>query len=101
MDCLDDPIELFGDYNSYKGKVFKIVFEKCNNETITEGVCETEEKIQEFLRRKFITTLHNHVRFDTQKYDDSRLVRESLFTWYPINSILRQEIANQVKVTDL
>ena len=93
LNCLDEPIEIQGDYNSYKGRVLKFVFEKCSNQTIEEGVCKTDQEITRFLRRKFITTLQNQVRFDTMKYDDTRLVKESVFCWYPINSLVRQEIA--------
>ena len=59
LDCLDEPLEIQGDYNSYKGKIFKIVFEKCVNFTFEGIICKPEHEIQQFLRRKFITTLHN------------------------------------------
>ena len=101
LNCLDDPIGIQGDYNSYKARVLKIVFEKCNNDTITEGVCKSDIEIQQFMRRKFITTLHNQIRFNTAEYTDRRLVEESILSWYPIHSQIRQELANQVRVTDL
>ena len=67
-------------------KVLKIVFEKCNNDTIAEGVCKSDQEIKEFLRRKFIMTLNNQIRFNTMEYDEDRIVKESILSWYPIHS---------------
>ena len=81
--------------------MLKFVFEKCNNDTIAEGVCKSDREIQAFLRRKFIMTLNNQIRFNTMEYDEGRLVKESIMSWYPIHSQLPQEIANKVQATDL
>ena len=66
--------------------MLKFVFVKCNNDTIVDGVCKSDIEIQNFLKRKFITTIHNEVRFDTSVYDDRKLVKEAVLTWYPIHS---------------
>ena len=66
--------------------MLKFVFIKCNNDTIIEGVCKSDIEIQNFLKRKFIVTLNNQIRFDTAVYDDGRLVKEAILTWYPIHS---------------
>ena len=34
LKCFDDKLQIQGDYNSYKARVLKIVFVKCNNETM-------------------------------------------------------------------
>ena len=66
--------------------MLKFVFIKCNNDTIIEGVCKSDIEIQNFLKRKFIVTLNNQIRFDTAVYDDNRIVKEAILTWYPIHS---------------
>ena len=71
LDCLDDKIELQGDYNSYKTSALQIVFEKCNNATISpRDSCYSEQNITDFLRRKFIIVYQNQIRFNAQQYDD-------------------------------
>ena len=35
------------------------------------------------------------------EYDEGRLVKESIMSWYPIHSQVPQEIANKVQATDL
>ena len=57
LQCIETPIDLFGDYNSYKAKVLKITFEKCSNATRPEQDCYPDEVITEWLKRKFIIIL--------------------------------------------
>ena len=67
LDCLDDKIELQGDYNSYKTSALQIVFEKCNNNSIPADAnftCASEQEITDFLRRKFIIIYQNQIRFN-------------------------------------
>ena len=81
--------------------MLKFYFDKCNNDTFVGGVCKSEKEIKSYLRRKFIVTLHNQVRFNTMDYSEERMVRESVLTWYPVDSQLRQEHVVQVQVTEL
>ena len=54
------------------------------------------------MRRKFIITLTNQIRFEPKDYtEEASTVKESVLTYIPINSILRQEIANEVTIKDL
>ena len=79
-------MELQGDYNSNKAQVLKLVFEKCNNETIEGNVtCASDEEITVWLRRKFIIVLQNQVRFQTFEYNENRIVNESKLFYYPID----------------
>ena len=71
---------------------------KCNNDS---GGCRTDAEIESWLRRKFIIVLTNQVRFDAEAYNDGSVVKESVLTYIPINTQLRQEIANEVTIKDL
>ena len=60
LKCFDEDIEIYGDYNSIKARILKLTFEKCDNETIAEGMtCHSNEEITNFMRRKFIFVLYN------------------------------------------
>ena len=66
-------IEVQGDYNSDKARHLKIMFEKCDSETIDEstyGPCKSDEEISDWLKRKFIVILENQTRFDNAQYTD-------------------------------
>ena len=45
------------------------MFEKCDS-TKPDNVCESEEVISEWLKRKFIIILENQTRFDNANYTE-------------------------------
>ena len=53
LKCIDERIEILGDYSSAKARVLKIIFEKCD-QTISENNCHTDDQITRWLQRKFI-----------------------------------------------
>ena len=91
LQCIDadEDVQLNGDYNSYKARVLKIAFEKCDREKNPIGFCATEEEITDFLKRKFIMIIQNQFRFQTSEYDEDRIVQESKLVWFPITSNIR------------
>ena len=64
--CIDDNLEVYGDYNSARAQHLSILFEKCNP---SKRACKSPEEIRKFTTRKFILTLQNQKRFDLEEYD--------------------------------
>ena len=99
-------LELQGDFNSEKGRTLKLTFEKCDRNVLGE-YCHTEEEIAEWLQRKFIVILENQARFLNEDYEDTSFngpfMKESRLKWAGIysNPLLRQELVNKIKRTDL
>ena len=54
-----DSIQVQGDYNSPATRSFVLLFERCDNETFTGGVCKSDEEITAWLARKFIVVAFN------------------------------------------
>ena len=60
LKCLDmDTLKIQGDYNSPRTRSFVLLFERCDNETFTDGVCKSDEEITAWLARKFIVVNFN------------------------------------------
>ena len=55
--CIDQDIQIQGDYNSDVAQRLEIQFVKCSNKTV--GGCKSDAEIMAWLRRKFIITLTN------------------------------------------
>ena len=87
--CLDDEVEIFGDFNSAKGQEFVIAFEKCDNTTRT--TCKSDQEIKEYLGDKYIATLHNGKRLDYEEFSDMSkyVVEESRLIWNIIDTSRR------------
>ena len=102
MFCTDEKMDLHGDFDSEKGKILQIVYEKCNNETISpKGTCHSSENITDFLRGRYIIIYQNQVRFQTREFDSERIVTEGKIVWFPIESLSRSIVSNKVQVTNL
>ena len=58
--CLaeDSDVVIQGDFNSQKGKSLQVVFERCK-ENPPGNQCHSKDKIDKWLRRKFIITVTN------------------------------------------
>ena len=106
MEEQNPPIlEIQGDYNSVKARHLKLMFEKCDS-TVTWG-CKSDTEITDWLKRKFIVILENTSRFDNGNYledanfESGKIVKESRVKWVGINSQLRQEMANDIRITSV
>lgn len=58
--------------------------------------CESEEAIREWLKRKYIVIIYNHIRFDTEQYFMDSIVRESRLAYIPISSQTQEIISFKV-----
>ena len=61
LNCIEDDIEIYGNYESDEASHLQIQFERCNPE---KRSCKTEEEITNAMNRLFIVTVHNSIRFD-------------------------------------
>lgn len=43
--------------------------------------------------------LENQSRFNPEEYGESKITQESVFTWHPMNTVMRQESINKVSVS--
>ena len=97
-----DSLEIQGDYNSPRTRSFVLLFERCNNETFTDGVCKSDEEITAWLARKFVVVNFNQMRFSTREYASNQKVsEEARFEYIPVNSQIREEAVYKVRLTDL
>ena len=78
---------IWGDYNAAKAQQFEIQFVMC--EYVEGGKCKTEAEIREWLMRKFILILYNHIIFDQDAFYEETLKKESRILYIPISSQVR------------
>jgi len=84
-----DDMLLNGDYNSVTASLIDIKVEKCHD----KDYCKTQEEIDDFFERKYwgstegnyIIMLTNQVRFDTEKFHQESIVKESVLKWIPLD----------------
>ena len=84
MKCIDEQVNIYGDYNSNSAQLLTLIFEACNPEV--RSTCKNEEEIKAWLRRKFIITVENTNVFRMNIYNNTRVTYESHFNWYGIST---------------
>ena len=54
MKCIDEPFDIYGDFNSNSASNLMVAFEKCDQEKNPQVTCESKEVIDKWLEYKYI-----------------------------------------------
>ena len=97
--CVDEFIDIHGNYNSADASALQISFVKCDPSL--RKTCKSDEEITNFMKRLFMVHLNNSVRFDQIVYSDQKLAEESKFHWHPIRSTQKAEVIYEIENKEL
>ena len=64
--------------------MIKFDLTRCDKEN--EGNCKTDKEIKEYFKGSYIIVLMNKIRFDSSKFGEESIVRESIIHWLPIST---------------
>ena len=59
------------------------MLEKCNPK---KRQCKSEAEIEESLKRLFIITINNSIRFDQTEYNEQKAIKEAKFIYHAIRA---------------
>ena len=100
MNCLDekDDLKLWGNYDTSSARNLMIVFEKCDNATMSSSQepCKSEEIIAEWMKFKYIFVYMNEFKFVPHKFEDDRISLTSGTRWVPLNPTERMDTVYKV-----
>ena len=82
MHCLDNKVELSGDYDTANAKQLVAVLEKCSG----RSTCKSEEDIKSWIAGKYVITIENTWTFRQHEYRDKKLQAEAKFNWFAMSS---------------
>ena len=74
LKCLDEQIEINGNYNTGVASNLIIAFVKCSDDS-KKGRCKSDGEIEKWLENKYLITLENEKKFVQYEFDDKRLQR--------------------------
>ena len=76
MKCITaDKLELFGNFNTYKTRNLRIIFEKCDPEIRDD--CKSDEEIDDWMFSKVIIVIENKKHFKSNKFESERIYKQS------------------------
>ena len=86
--CLDEK-DLFirGNINSENTSNIRVLLKKCSG----KDYCKSDAEILDFVRGKFILVYLNQIRFDSSKYGDESIIKESRIDWLRVSTIAQTE----------
>ena len=76
MICIADPSELYvsGNYDSSEAENVVVVFELCNQETVSEGAtCSSETDAKAWMQSRYIVILQNEKIFIEYKFENEKI----------------------------
>ena len=99
MWCLDDPLDIQGNYDTIAARTPSISLVKCDREKRT--TCKSDKEIDDFVRGKFLITIENSWKFHQDEYGINRVEPYSRFRWYPLEPSIIQETYVKFSVKDM
>ena len=102
--CLTSPekqLEIWGNYDTTKTSNLLTVFDRCNPNDNTGVVCQSDEKIEEWLKGKYFLTIMNNKQFSHENFDNNRVIKTSNTYWVPINPFSRTESVFKITRTEM
>lgn len=98
MKCIDEPYEIYGDYNSDVTANLMAVFVKCDPE---KRKCKTRQEIDDWLKFKYLVVLQNESYvFEAIEDVDKRLTEYSTISQHPIDFNVRSDWPRMVYRTE-
>ena len=96
--CLDEK-DLFirGNFNTAHTSNIRVLLKKCSG----KDYCKSDEEILDFVRGKFILVYLNQIRFDSGKYGEESIIKESRIDWLRVSTIAQSEYPYLVEKTEL
>jgi hypothetical protein len=83
LQCMTEPVNLVGNWNTESAKVLEFYFEKCDSEK--RETCKSEEEVQEWMKDKYLILAYNRQLFMTDKFGEKRFKKNSYLDWLPVD----------------
>ena len=87
---------MYGNYHTEIANNLMVVFDKCNNSTSTV-MCQSPEKIDEYLEFKYFIGLWNMNKFAQDEFGDNRIIRTAMSYWLPVSSRSRTDYVMDIE----
>ena len=86
---------IYGSFDLDEGRMLELTLRRCEG----EDYCASPDEIKDYFRGKYFGILMNTIRFDSTKWEEESIVKESLLSWIPIATQTQQEFPFQVART--
>jgi hypothetical protein len=71
LHCMDESLELWGDFNTANAKLLFLSFDKCDPTVRT--TCKNETEVKEWLKKKYLVIVYNKNTFVTDEFKERTL----------------------------
>ena len=91
MLCLDDSVDLVGDFKAFSASNFVYMFERCNQTGPIE--CKSDEEISEFLENKYLVIISNQTSFNYTGHmgNEGKFYDEIWTAWIRVSPTVNDE----------
>jgi hypothetical protein len=83
LQCIDEPIELYGDFNTASAKILFLTFVSCNK--TQRKTCKSDREVKEWLKDKYLVMAYNKYTFISDEYKERSFKYQSALDWFPID----------------
>ena len=81
LNCLNQDIDIYGNYNSQRGSTLFLAVEKCDPSK--RSTCKNDDEISKWLSNKFVFILINEIVFHPDEYEyPGKIEKRSSLKWF-------------------
>ena len=96
--CIDEEIELYGDFNTANAKVLLLNFVKCD--TTKRTTCKSEQEVKKWLTTQFLLFSFNKITFMHDGYRERMFQKITSLEWIPIDILQPVVAPYRVQITE-
>ena len=83
LQCIDEPVEMIGNWNTGVAQVIEVYFEICDPTLRT--TCKPEAEVREWLKEHYILFAYNKTLFNGEKFGDDTYTKMTWIDWIPFD----------------
>ena len=74
MRCIDEPLEIQGDWDTATSKVLLLLFERCD--PTVRKTCKSDADLMDFMKKKHFIFSYNKLTFLEEEFDDDKVIKD-------------------------
>ena len=98
--CVNEPYELYGNFNSKGASNLMVVFERCDP---GQRICKSDEEINEWMSFKYLVVIDNEQKFDLMsisEFEKQRISVNSNIIWHSMTMDYRQDTIRRLTYSE-
>ena len=99
LQCIDEPLKLYGDWNTATAQVLFFAFHPCDKKT--RDTCKSPKEINEWLGNKYMLIAYNKYVFEQDGFKERTFTKFAYLDWIAYDTYTPRITPISIEITEL